>query len=129
MDTIRGIRAGARVEEIEECYRTKFADFARLAMMIVGDRGRGYDVVQEAFATAIRKRRSFKRAGRLVAWFCRIVINHAKNARRGVMRHRGELFGEVATASATSPVSISESRSDQLRPWFASLPERQRLAL
>ena len=75
MDAIRYARAGAQVEEIEACYRARFGDFARLAGWIIGDQGRGYDVVQEAFATAIRKRRSFKGTGRLDAWICRIVVN------------------------------------------------------
>lgn len=126
MDTIRRRQPGARVEEIEACYRERFADFARLATAIVGDSGRGHDVVQEAFATAIRKRRSFKKAGRLDAWICRIVVNHARNAQRRVTRDRGELRAESDQLAAL--VSV-ENGSDQLTPWLAALPDRQRLAL
>jgi RNA polymerase sigma-70 factor (ECF subfamily) len=38
--------------------------------------------VQEAFASAVRKRRTFRGAGTLEAWVWRIVVNAARDARR-----------------------------------------------
>jgi DNA-directed RNA polymerase specialized sigma24 family protein len=38
--------------------------------------------VQEAFANAVRKRRSFLGSGTLEAWVWRIVVNAARDARR-----------------------------------------------
>jgi len=41
------------------------------------DRNLGEDAVQEAFAKALRKRRSFRSRGTLEAWVWRIVLNTA----------------------------------------------------
>jgi len=38
--------------------------------------------VQEAFASAVRKRRTFRGSGTLEAWVWRIVVNAARDARR-----------------------------------------------
>jgi RNA polymerase sigma factor (sigma-70 family) len=127
MAAIRYARAGAQIEEIEACYRARFADFARLAGWIVGDQNRGSDVVQEAFATAIRKRRSFRRTGRIDAWICRIVVNRARNAQRSVARDRSELIPNPGTVPGLG--SNGSVGSERLRAVLATLPERQRLAV
>ena len=53
-----------------------------VATAIAGDRELGCDAVQEAFARAVRKRRSFKGRGTLEAWVWPIVVNAARDARR-----------------------------------------------
>jgi DNA-directed RNA polymerase specialized sigma24 family protein len=53
-----------------------------VAAAIAGDRGLGEDAVQEAFAKAVRKRRSYRHRGSLEAWVWRIVVNAARDARR-----------------------------------------------
>jgi RNA polymerase sigma-70 factor (ECF subfamily) len=40
------------------------------------------DAVQDAFAKAVRKRRSYRGRGSLEAWVWRIVVNAARDARR-----------------------------------------------
>jgi DNA-directed RNA polymerase specialized sigma24 family protein len=59
---------GAALVEIEAVYRTRLGDFRRVAAAIVGDRDAARDAVQEAFAAAVRNRRSFRREGPLEAW-------------------------------------------------------------
>jgi RNA polymerase sigma-70 factor (ECF subfamily) len=50
--------------------------------------------VQEAFVTAVRKRRSFRGDGPLEAWVWRIVVNTARNHRRSdAVRTRAEADG------------------------------------
>jgi len=70
------------VDELEALYRAKLPEFRRVATAIAGDRDLGCDAVQEAFATAVRKRRSFRGDGTLEAWVWRIVVNAARDARR-----------------------------------------------
>lgn len=53
-----------------------------MAAAIVGDRERGLDAVQEGFASAIRRRESFRGEAPLEAWLWRIVVNAARSERR-----------------------------------------------
>jgi DNA-directed RNA polymerase specialized sigma24 family protein len=95
------------IAEIEELYRARRPEFCRAAAAITGDRNLGEDAVQEAFAKAVRKRRSFKGRGTLEAWVWRIVVNAARDARRraaaphlrqvGPAHGRGGSNGDVAT--------------------------------
>jgi DNA-directed RNA polymerase specialized sigma24 family protein len=77
-----GRRTVGVMDELEALYRAKLPDFRRAAAAIAGDREAGHDAVQEAFATAVRKRRSWRRRGPLEAWVWRIVVNKARDARR-----------------------------------------------
>ena len=78
-------RRGASLNELEALYRSRFDVFARVAASVTGDSERARDAVQEAFATAVRKRRSFRGEGPLEAWVWRIVLNAARSdVRRSV---------------------------------------------
>ena len=70
------------VDELEALYRSKLPEFRRVATAIAGDRDLGCDAVQDAFATAVRRRRSFRGDGTLEAWVWRIVVNAARDVRR-----------------------------------------------
>src|SRR4051794_38670058 len=70
------------LDELEMFYRANLAELRRVATAIAGDRELGCDAVQEAFARAVRKRRSFRGTGSLEAWVWRIVVNAARDARR-----------------------------------------------
>jgi RNA polymerase sigma factor (sigma-70 family) len=70
------------IAELEELYRAKRPDFCRVAAAIAGERSLGEDAVQDAFAKAVRKRRSYRGRGSLEAWVWRIVVNAARDARR-----------------------------------------------
>jgi RNA polymerase sigma-70 factor (ECF subfamily) len=70
------------LDELEALYRAKLPEFRRAAAAIAGDEEAGRDAVQEAFAAAVRKRRSWRRRGPLEAWVWRIVVNKARDARR-----------------------------------------------
>jgi DNA-directed RNA polymerase specialized sigma24 family protein len=70
------------IDDLEELYRTRRPEFCRAAAAIVGDHTLGEDAVQDAFANALRKRRSYRRHGSLEAWVWRIVVNAARDARR-----------------------------------------------
>jgi DNA-directed RNA polymerase specialized sigma24 family protein len=70
------------IGKLEELYRARRPEFCRAAAAIAGDRGLGEDAVQEAFAKAVRQRRTYRGRGSLEAWVWRIVVNAARDARR-----------------------------------------------
>ena len=70
------------LDDLERLYRSRLPEFRRVAAGIAGDRELGCDAVQEAFASAVRKRRAFRGSGTLEAWVWRIVVNAARDARR-----------------------------------------------
>jgi RNA polymerase sigma-70 factor, ECF subfamily len=70
------------LDQLEALYRERFTEFCRVAAAIAGDSEAGRDCVQDAFARAVRKRRSYRGGGTLEAWVWRIVVNAARDARR-----------------------------------------------
>jgi len=115
-------REGVSLAQLESLYRDRYDHFARVAAAVTGDGETGRDAVQHAFATAVRKRRSFRGAGPLEAWLWRIVVNEA----RRLARERKQ----ASTEPAYEPVANGRV-ADELgvRAWVASLPQRQRAAL
>jgi len=114
--------SGASLQEIEAVYRARGDDFRRVAAAIVGDRELALDVVQEAFARAVRSRRDFRADGSLDGWLWRTVVRTASNANRDHPRLiPGERAGR-ANGSADDP-------EGRIRAAIALLPERQRTAL
>jgi RNA polymerase sigma-70 factor (ECF subfamily) len=73
---------GATLDELEAIYRERLPEFRRVASAMVGDADGGRDAVQEAFATAVRRRAQFRRKAPLEAWMWRIVISHAHDESR-----------------------------------------------
>jgi RNA polymerase sigma-70 factor (ECF subfamily) len=115
-----GLR-GASLDELEQLYRSRFDVFARVAASVTGDSERARDAVQEAFATAVRKRGSFRGEGPLEAWVWRIVLNAARSdARRSVP---AVAYDEPASTNGRP------EEDAELRAALARLPERQRTAV
>jgi len=63
-------------------YQGHAVGLIRLAVVMLGDRPAAEDVVQEAFASAVAKRGSFRGSGAASAWIWRIVVNGALSRRR-----------------------------------------------
>jgi RNA polymerase sigma factor (sigma-70 family) len=116
--------SGAGLEALEVLYRTGFPSFVRAAGAIAGE-AVARDVVQEAFAQAVKKRSSFKREAPLEAWVWRIVINQALELRR---RRTADLRWEAAAGSDPSANGFPGDDA-AIRSWIGALPERQRLAV
>ena len=113
-------RRGASLDELEELYRSRFDVFARVAASLTGDSERARDAVQEAFATAVRKRGSFRGEGPLEGWVWRIVLNAARS---DVRRPIPAVDYEQAATNGYP------ERDAELRVALARLPERQRTAV
>jgi RNA polymerase sigma factor (sigma-70 family) len=107
----------ASLAEIEAVYRSRGADFLRLALARTGDPETAGDAVQDGFARAIRSRRTFRGTGPLDAWIARCVINAAHDA---------------ATRPAPSVPEVPADSFDaaaDVRDAVRQLPPRQRDAL
>lgn len=105
------------IAELEELYRARRPEFCRVAAAIAGDRGLGEDAVQEAFAKAVRKRRSYRRRGSLEAWVWRIVVNAARDARRRrpLCPEAGELrLAETNGHGPTLPLELLTERQREV---------------
>src|SRR5262245_20428190 len=111
---------------IDEIYREHAPRFRRVAQAIVHDAETAEDVVQEAFASAIVRRGSFRGSGDPTAWVWRIVVNAALSRRR--RRRLEALVLERTGATAESGVEPA-AVDDRIRSQVARLPKRQRLAL
>jgi RNA polymerase sigma factor (sigma-70 family) len=109
--------------EIEVHYRQDLPQFLRTTAAIVGDEGLAGDAVQDAFASAVKARASFRHDVPLEAWLWRIVINAALQVRRGIPRE-AEPQAEFFVEANGQPVEDLV-----VRRWVALLPERQRLAV
>lgn len=120
----RGKVGGVTAEALEQLYRDRYPRFLRLALAIVGSREAAADVVQEAFARALREREKLRSERALEAWLWRTVVNTGRTQlRQGRRRLELEGAGEAASGNG-HPEPWPE-----LRAAVAALPERQRQAL
>ena len=115
------MRSGAEPRELETLYRERFRAFLLSVTALLGNGDEALDVVQDAFARALRRRASFRADGDLEAWVWRIVLNAARDRRRSRGRERLEGWLEPA---ATAVEADGDVRASLLR-----LPERQRLVV
>jgi RNA polymerase sigma-70 factor, ECF subfamily len=122
---LRALQATAAEPPLEAIYREHGPRFRRVARAIVHDAGVAEDVVQEAFAIAILRQRSYRGSGDPVGWVWRIVVNTAVSRRR---RRRVE---EVLVHRDVGGAETSGAHGDdvRVRRYVARLPKRQKLAL
>jgi RNA polymerase sigma factor (sigma-70 family) len=111
-----------RLAALEALYRERHRHFVRVARAITGDPERAREAVQDAFADAIRSRRTFRGDAPLEAWVWRAVVNAARKALRRPLVEVGAVPGPDAELAA--PPAVHE-----LSPVLAQLPERQRLVV
>jgi RNA polymerase sigma-70 factor (ECF subfamily) len=74
---------GASVSDIESIYRGRYTAFRQMIATIAGSADEAKDVVQDAFAEALRKRATFRGEGPLEGWIWRIALRLAFARRRG----------------------------------------------
>ena len=116
---------GASLEEIEALYLRDRLRFVRVAARIIGDPHDANDAVQDAFAQAVRARRSFRGSGSLEAWLWRFVVNSAHSSRR----RRKDVPAGLDPTDGMAAVAAGYEFRDAARQAIAALPERQRLVL
>jgi RNA polymerase sigma factor (sigma-70 family) len=113
----------ASVDAIEAIYRNGAPRLRRLAAAVAGA-GAASDVVQDAFALALRRRASWRGDGSLEAWLWRLVLNAARDAeRRRVRRERLAVrLSRFFDRDAAPTASVDRALQDPIR----RLPSRQR---
>ena len=114
----------AELLALKTLYEERLPVFVRTARAITRDPDAARDVVQEAFAVAIRRRRSLRSASRLEAWVWRIVVRLALENRS----REGRLTWADEAEEPESPHVVDNGRSEVVEA-IRHLPERQRLAL
>ena len=107
---------------LEQLYRDRYHNYRDIMAGVVGSHDLAREVVQEAFARALREQRKFRGDGSLEAWVWRIAINVALKTRRE-FRREWALDDEYET-------SAHEATPDQdVRAAVRALPPRRRLVV
>ena len=122
---LRPLEAAVAQPALEAIYREHGPRFLRVAQAIVQDTASAEDVVQEAFAIAIVRQRSYRGSGDPVGWVWRIVVNTALSRRR--RRRVEELLLHRAWRQPETSEPLAED--ERVRRSVARLPRRQKLAL
>ena len=108
-------------DSLEQLYRDRYRNFRDIMAGVVGSHDLAREVVQEAFARALRQQRRFRGEGSLEAWVWKIALNVAFKMRRELRR---EWSLDEKEAAAREPAPDEEVR-DALR----ALPPRRRLVV
>jgi RNA polymerase sigma-70 factor (ECF subfamily) len=108
----------ARVEEVlERLYRERYAGFRNAIVPVVGSREAAHDVVQEAFARALRDARKLRRHESAAAWVWQIALNVALRERQ-----------RSSLEELPEDLTIAEPERDpDLAAAIQTLPPRRRL--
>ena len=108
----------ARARALEDVYRRRYAGFRNALATVTGSYDSARDAVQEAFARALRQRKSF-RGDSLEAWVWRIALRAALESRA---HPRLEPLGELPEADL-----VDDEHDPELAAALRRLPPRRRL--
>jgi RNA polymerase sigma-70 factor (ECF subfamily) len=109
-------------EALEQLYRERYRDYRDIMAGVVGSHDLAREVVQEAFARALRQQRKFRGEGSLEAWVWKIALNVALKMRRGLAREWALDQEYEAAAHETAP-------DRDVRAAVRALPPRRRLVV
>ncbi|MFL5931256.1 MAG: RNA polymerase sigma factor [Gaiellaceae bacterium] len=116
----------AKADALERIYRTRYVSFRNGLAPIVGSYDEARDVVQEAFARALRSRADFRGEGSLQAWVWRIALRVAFDRRRRGSEATLELADVL---EQLDPQLIEADRDQELSYALRRLPPRKRLVV
>ena len=108
-----------RAQDLESLYRERYVAFRNGLAPVVGGSERARDVVQEAFARALRQRDQFRGEGSLEAWVWKIAFRVALGERRS---RSASLLDEIPDLGLAAP-----ERDPDLDAALRALPPRRRL--
>ena len=109
-----------KADALEQLYRERYTIFRDVLAGIVGSHDLARDVVQEAFARALRERRRFRGEGSLEGWVWKIAVNVALKQRRSLVS---------AQELATEPAADAGPSDPAVRHAVLALPPRRRLVI
>lgn len=104
---------------IEQLYRDRYVGFRNALAPVVGSREAARDVVQEAFARALRDARKLRHEESLAAWVWRIALRIA-------LREQGDRTNDELPDDLTI---FDAERDPALAAAIRSLPPKRRLIL
>jgi RNA polymerase sigma-70 factor (ECF subfamily) len=107
-------------EAIEQLYRERGPAFVRLAAAVAGPDA-AVDAVQEGFARAYARRRSYKARGSLAGWVWKIVLRAALDVRGGRR--------DLPLEEALEPTLPFPERDPDLAAALRELAPRRRLVV
>src|SRR5581483_1976891 len=107
------------MEPLEQLYRDRYVGFRNALAPIVGGADAARDVVQEAFAVALRERRKLRRDESLAPWVWRIAFRLALRERG--RRDTDELPDDIGL--------VATERDPELAAAIRSLPPRRRVVV
>lgn len=103
---------------LEQLYRDRYVGFRNALAPIVGSQEAAHDVVQEAFAVALRERRKLRRESSLAPWVWRIAYRLALRSRTPALEDLPEDLS-----------ILEEHRDPALAAAIRTLPPRRRLVV
>lgn len=106
--------------DIETLYRERYVAFRNGLATIAGSREEARDIVQEAFARALRSRRDYRGEGSLQAWVWRIALRTALERRR---------TSDELDSDPLDPQLPSDDGDPELAAALRRLPPRKRLVV
>ncbi len=113
----------ATVEALEELYRSRYASYRGGVAALTGTYDGARDVVQEAFAQALRDRREYRGEGPLAAWVWRIAF-------RTALRTRAKGDRDLTLDELVEAVPVPRAERDpELAQAVRSLAPRRRLVV
>jgi len=113
----------ATEQAIEELYRSRYASYRGGVAALTGSYDTARDVVQEAFAQALRDRHTYRGDGSLAGWVWRIAFRTALRTRTDGGR---ELTLDELVETAHVPRA---ERDPELAGAVCGLPPRRRLVV
>jgi len=108
-----------RARAIEQLYRRRYVEFRNGLATLTGSYDSARDAVQEAFARALRRRKTYRGEGSLEAWVWKIAVRTALERRQ-----------QPATAvlnGSLDPIVVEAERDPELADALRALPPRRRL--
>jgi RNA polymerase sigma-70 factor (ECF subfamily) len=108
-----------RAQAIEDLYRRRYARFRDAVAAMTGSRDSARDVVQEAFARALRQREHLRGEGSLEAWVWKIAL-------RTAWEHQRKAGAPGSNGSVETALPEPE-RDPELAEALRSLPPKRRL--
>jgi RNA polymerase sigma-70 factor (ECF subfamily) len=114
------VQVDEKADALEQLYRDRYRTFRDVLAGIVGSHDLAREVVQEAFARALRELRRFRGEGSLEAWVWKIAVNVALKERRRRLPEQELETEPVADSSPSDPV---------VRDAVLALPPKRRLVI
>jgi RNA polymerase sigma-70 factor, ECF subfamily len=111
-----------RTRALERLYRNRYVAFRNTLATVTGSDDSARDVVQEAFARALRKRKSWRGEGSLEAWVWRIAF-------RTALEQRAPRHGATESNGSLDPALPEPERDPDLAAALRRLPPRKRLVV